>query len=613
MRVIAAHSAVLKHRRFLVLLSMFILISSIQQLTLPAFEGGDEGLHQNYVTWLRVNGTLPDRSTSLTNSVQQASGQPPLFYTAGAALLNLLQVPATDGDMLWSQLQAIRNPWYAPPDQWNPVDNRNVYLHAEGDQQLNLPNAEQANRILRLVGLGFGILAVIGAYGAAREVFVHTSAVPDGQTWALVATALYAFTPQVVHISSIFHNDVAPTAMSVLVIWQTLRMLRLGLTVQRLAVIGLLLGLAGLAKINALLVAPEVGLVLLFSWQQHRSVGTFMKEALSVALCSGLLLVPWLLYGLLNYGDLLGTNTHLRPGYYYETPLTLYQLMPLLPEVYLGYWGKLASATYLHPVTYTLLGTLVVLAGAGYLAAGRPQRLSQRRKQQIIIFAVITLSTFLGLMHWLRTIHFITGRLLFPAHIVTACVLTGGLAFLAQRLRASKAIQAYAFTVILASSVVFAPLSLLAAYRHSVLIDRDQIGPLQGQQFDYDGIIRFLGYQSDSDQISGSEHAIRLCWEVLAPTDRWAAFSVKIVHDAVQIADRTSLHGLGLYPSALWKPGDRFCDEVQIPITTAPEPGQTYVVLLLLLDARTGDVNWHAAAADGTPVQYPIIAQLRAP
>lgn len=77
--------------------------------------------------------------------------------------------------------------------------------------------------------------------------------------------------------------------------------------------------------------------------------------------------------------------------------------------------------------------------------------------------------------------------------------------------------------------------------------------------------------------------------------------------------DRTSVHGMGRYDSGQWKPGDRWCDTVDVPISTPPEAGMTYDILLVMLDARTGAVDWQATTLDGTAIQYPFIGQVVAP
>jgi hypothetical protein len=143
---------------------------------------------------------------------------------------------------------------------------------------------------------------------------------------------------------------------------------------------------------------------------------------------------------------------------------------------------------------------------------------------------------------------------------------------------------------------------------------------LQGQPIDYEGIIRFLGYTQASRIIGPDPQTVSLCWEVLQTTDRPAAFSIKFVRDSPVIADRTSIFGMGHFHSILWRPGDIFCDEVNIRIDDPdiadeepPAPAYVYDMLLVLLDAETLDVNWQAATPDGTPLLFPVIGPIISP
>jgi Dolichyl-phosphate-mannose-protein mannosyltransferase len=598
------------HWRFLILLGLFIAAVLAQRVVLPAMEGGDEYLNYNYVQFLVDENRLPNRATHLSNSMQQQSGQPPLMYWTASLLVRLFKLPM-DGSL--ERYEARKNPWYAPPNPWNRTDNRNLHFQGADDQSFITPDMERSDQAMRFAALPFGILAVIGAYGAAHEIFAKKS-------WALVATAIFAFTPQMVHISAFVNTDVGTTAFSTLAIWQTLRLLRCGAFPTRLLWIGILLGLGALSKVNTLLIAPAVGVALLIDWRKRnipflQLIANGMILGLPLALMFG----SWVLYGALSYQDPLGMRTHLRPGYFFDQPLNLIDLVPLFPEVYLGYWGKLAAAVYLHPATYTVLATLIVLTlagGARWLifrrnlisvgAHGRAPNNNLAAQQTIILFIAFIFSA-AGLIHWLQTIHFITGRLMYNAHIAVAIGVTSGLYALAPK---SKSLQLYALGVITAAGLLLAPMSLYTAHAPPTILTLDQLPALQGNPVDFEHTIRFLGYSQESDILRDDSHMLQLCWEVLQTTTRPAAFSVKLVHDGQIIADRTSVHGMGRYISILWMPGDIFCDTVEIPITTPPQAGQIYDILLVLLDARTQAVDWQATTPDGTPIQYPFIGQL---
>ena len=607
-------SSLRQHRAFLALVLLFTIGVLLEQITLPVMEGGDEYLHYSYVQYLLRENQLPDRTTFLTNSMQQQSGQPPLVYWTAAMLMRLANLPADDDNAMWARSLDFRNPWYAPPDQWNRTDNRNLFFHGGGEQAFETATIEQIDRVIRLTGLIFGLLAVIGAYGAAVEVFGRGR-------WAITATAIFAFTPQMIHVSSFTNTDSGMIAFAALATWGTLRLLRLGASPGRLLVIGLLLALAGLSKVTGLLVAPGVGVaILLDGYRRKLPIWKIVWNGLLVGIPLILFFAPWMLYGLITYGDPLGTNTHLRPGYFYEQPLALIDLFPLLPEIYLGYWGKLASAIYLHPVTYTAMGVMLVLAVMGYGLWFIQSRfrikidLTNLRLQQLFVLGTIILFGIGGLIHWLQTIQFITGRLMFQAHTAVAILITGGLYLLARRFPgALHGIQVYSVGVIVMAGVLLTPISIYTAYTPPTMLTNEQLPVLEGNPVDFEQTIRFLGFRQDSPVLEGNQHSLTLCWEVLKPTERPAAFSVKLVHDGNIIADRTSVHGMGRYDSGQWKAGDRWCDRVDVPISSPPEAGMTYDILLVMLDARTQAVDWQATTMEGVPIQYPFIGQVVAP
>jgi hypothetical protein len=236
------------------------------------------------------------------------------------------------------------------------------------------------------------------------------------------------------------------------------------------------------------------------------------------------------------------------------------------------------------------------------------------RTQQAIVLGIIILCGLIGLIHWMRNIHFITGRLMFQAHTAVAIAITTGLCGLMRRFpKWNCAIQAYTIGIVTSAGMLLTPMSIYTAYAPPAMLNKAQMTALIGNPVDFDQTIRFMGYQQGSPLLEGNHHEMTVCWEVLKTATRPAAFSIKFVHDGQIIGDRTSIHGLGRYDSGQWKRGDIFCDRVDVPITGTVENGQTYDVLLVLLDARTQAVDWQATALDGTPIQYPFIGQLTAP
>jgi len=608
---------------FSLVLILFTIASCAHQLATAPFEGADEGQHLAYVLHLAQTRTLPDRATAASNATRQTSGQPPLYYLLSALPVAIV-APALNADQLAALLRANENRWYSPPDRWNPTDNRNVYsaLRSFAGMSSYDPLVSQLTLYtVRGVSWAFGIVGIIGAYAAARAIFRR-------RLWSLTAAALFAFTPQYVQMSAIVHNDIAAYALAACVVASSLWIVRDGASGRRLILLGVLIGLAGLAKINALAVVPgaaaAVGLALLAGGRVgiiRRTVGA----ALWVGIPAAAILALWVIWGASVYGDPLGTATHYRPGYFYDQPLDLGALPPLVPEVILSYWGKLGSAVYLDPLAYTALAIVAVLALGGVLLNWRDARGWLRTHWRIaLVLALVVLASWGALAHWLRTIHFITGRLAYPAHSVFAIALTGGLALLARRIPipgAARAIAVGAAAIFIGTATGASLVSLDVAYGR---IDTRAVAPadLIPVQIEYapsadaPPAIRLLGYRPPAAPlVTGTLARYMLCWETLetAPGKR-AAFSLKVFSQAgEQIADRTSLIGMGRYPSSSWFRGDRVCDAVDLPITGTLTPGATYNVLVVLLDAETMAVDWMMRGADGEPIAIPLIGSVTIP
>ncbi|NDJ61280.1 MAG: glycosyltransferase family 39 protein, partial [Chloroflexi bacterium] len=418
-----------EHGRFFLLLIVFIAGSLVHARSLAAMEGSDEPLHFNYALHLYTHNQLPDRDTYRTNSTRQASGQPPLAYWITAQILRLIDAPHFDGDAVWTHTQVtVRNRWYWPHDPVRRGDNQNVYLHGRDEIAFAWPELVAALRAARIVSVGFGVLTVIGLYGAAREVF-------EQQSWALTATAIGALLPTMLHLSSYVTNDSAAVAFASLATWQTLALLKRGSTVWRWLLIGALLGLAGLAKINALLIAPGVGVALLIDWRAHGGrLPRLLRDGLLIGLPLTVILGPWLLWGLVNYGDPLGINTHQHADawLFAADPQPLRATLAQLPHLYTSYWAQLATV----PLTTATYAVFTLIAGLALLGYGVGIRRIDWRAQgwQIaLVLGVIALGAFAGMFRWMQQLAFTGGRLLYPAHVAIMIGVVGGLVLLGRR------------------------------------------------------------------------------------------------------------------------------------------------------------------------------------
>ena len=616
------------HNPFLILLALFIVAGVLTQLSLPPLEGVDETLHDNYVVRLRADGMLPDRSTNRTNGTRQESGQPPLTYWVMASFLNVIGAPLDRQDPL-SELNSIRNLWYTPPDPWRRTDNENVYLDDAHGNLIAFPAVGDNDRRARWVSLAFGVLAVIAAYGVMGEVF-------DARRWVLVGTALFAFMPILLQISADVSNDGGAVAFATCVIWQTLCFVRARQNRHapetdradrvRLLLIGVLLGLTALSKLNAVLIGSGVITALLIDWRvQRRSVRQMIGHGLLVAIPFTLLIGPWVLYGWLNFHSPFGLEGHTALfGNPQQGLPSIGAFLTACANFALTYIGSLgAGGIRFAGIIYVLFGLLALLAVVGYglwLRSGPRILWQTRRTQQAAVLLVIALTMIAGIVYWLLTLFDISNniqaRLIYPAHAVFILIVTGGLYQLSQHLpgRWQRRLRLFSVALPVTVSLLLAPLIQQIGYAPSQMLTTTQLPPLQGQPFDFDHTIRFLGYQpSDALIHAGAINTFTLCWQILKWPTRDAALSLKIFdQQGHSYGDRTSIPGLGHYAAALWQPGAIFCDAVDMAIAPNLPTHQSFNLLIVLLDPHTMAVDWSATLPDSNaPVPYPVIVQVR--
>jgi len=604
------------HQPFALLLVLFTLGVVLYQSLMPVMEGSDEVLHVNYVMRLAAGAGLPDRASRTTNPTQQASGQPPLAYAAYALWLRLLHAPVIAGETIMAHTDQVRNRWYSPHEPWNRRDNRIIFIHGPADSLFGAPDIVLASRALRLLNIAWGITAVCAAYLASAQVFRQ-------RRWQLVATAIFALLPTMLYMFSYVNNDAPAVALSTLAIALTLRMIRIGGSPQRWFWVGMALSLATLAKVSALLIAPGIGLALLVLWRRERGpIRDLLADGLALALPLAVLFVPWALYGAVTYGDPFGFNTHRHEtvGFYFDQPRSLAELLPLLPNLYLSYYGW-TFFNLLSPFTYTLFGAVVALSAAGCALRLRWNRLNAVERIQALVLAVIILAMLAGMIRWMQQLSFTGARLMYPAHAAFVIALTGGLVLLSRRFpRTERPLATVVVGLCAAAGLILAPVALIDGYGPVRQVDAASLPTLSGGLVDFDGTIRLLGIRQDGARINGPRHGITACWEVLRETERPAAYSLKLIHEGEIAADRTTLFGLGHHPSGAWRVGDRFCDDVSLPIDDPDlidepplRPATVYDVLAVVLDAGTLAVDWAATGPDGSPIDVPIVGRVISP
>jgi len=468
-------------------------------------------------------------------------------------------------------------------------DNRNYFVHGR-DEQLPLSAeayAVYAGCIARFVSYLWGVIALVGAYLAGLQVFAS-------RQWAGLAVLLFALTPQMLQLSSVFSNDAPTAAFGAILLWQLLWIVNHRANIPRLILLGLLLGGAGLVKVNSLLLVAPLGVaVIVEGLAQRRAWLHIILRGLLVAVIALLVLSPWLWYGWTQYRSPLGLDAH-QIFQTVGTPVSSMgeYLIALIP-VFGSYWGRFGGGSVWLPMyTYALYTGLCILAAIGYVVSRRSLSRNIYWRRQGVVLISMCLVFAAGLMYWLFQLSAIRdaiqGRLAYAAHAAICIVITGGIYLLVKRLPRWNAAAKLVITALSLYAAFFtAPLALVNAYRLPAPLDRSSMPLLSGPTLIYNDAIRLLGTRIEQPKFDVQRAWVPLttCWQILQKPPVEAVLAIKLLTaEGQSVGDRTMLFGLGRYPTVAWEPGYQFCDTVDTILRGPFEPGRVYDVAVYVLN-----------------------------
>lgn len=415
MRITAARRGARETLWLAAILALYLLLGSLYALLTPPWQFPDEPAHFNYIRHLATEGSLPElrpgdypaqyleeikaqrfHPSLSIEPIRYESHQPPLYY-------------------LWASL---------------------LYRLAEPLGQIGIL------RVLRLFSVLLGAVGVWAAYGVVRAL------TPERPMLALGAAAFAATLPMHVAMTAAVNNDVLAELLLALVAWMLLDAGGAAWGWRRTVLLGILLGLALLAKLQAYV---ALGLALLAlawdAWQARRAGAPHvLRTALTrAALLLGvalLLALPWLwrnmnLYG---WGDPLGMARH---DQVVVGQLTTRQLAgeigwPALlrrgaQTTFQSFWGQFGwMGVPLDARLYAALGLLTLLAAFGLAAWALDRQEGPRtwsleaRRGLLLLLAWAALTT--GAFLWYNTKYVQhQGRYLFPAIVPWGLAFTLGL------------------------------------------------------------------------------------------------------------------------------------------------------------------------------------------
>jgi 4-amino-4-deoxy-L-arabinose transferase-like glycosyltransferase len=582
----------------------YLILGIAYSLVNPVFESPDEALNYENIRFFIEEQSLP---VLQPDEVSKAH-HPPLYYALGA--LATFWVPNDNFDAIVAQ----KNPFWAY--RLEPgVDNKSLYLHdpaLEGFQ-----DAALGVLLVRWLSLLMGVGTILCVYGTARELFPHRLPL------AVESAALVAFSPMFLFINASVHDDPLADLVAASVLCVTARILARGASARQAAALGLLIGLATLTKLTCLLVAPTVGLALLYRlWIDRAGWRQVLKTGGIVALVALLVGGWWLVRNQVLYGDPTSMGRQMevwqdeRPG-----GPDIVAAVRELGFLHDSAWGAFGYGQIPLPGWTYGLARLLGLVALGGLVLFWVRRRSGRvpwEQPPLALLIVLSGPLVVFVAVFVRMISIDTanfGRYLFVSLAFLAPLYALGLSeWLRPRARWWLPVGLAVATLALA---LFALVGVLRpAYAAPAMLSVEEIqARTQPADLRFGDAIRLVGYAIDRDRVfPGDEVTVTLCWQALAPMEEDYVYFIHVLGPGEsKVGARDTHPGLGRYPTGRWVTGDAFCDDVRVPVAEDTPAPAVYDVAVGWYLYGDGQVKEHLPAYDasGAPLELVTLGKIK--
>jgi 4-amino-4-deoxy-L-arabinose transferase-like glycosyltransferase len=552
---------------FLAILAIFLVLAIYYNISNPLFEAPDELQHAAYVVWLADVHSLPVIDPEQPGPMGQEATQAPLYYWMVATLLGPFpHEPAAN--------LAERNRHANFGEPLRP-DNKNRVLHDMRREQWPYQGGSLYIHLARLVSIALAIGTLWAIYRLGRIAF------PDRPAIALAMMALVAFTPQFLFLSSSVSNDnlVIPIASWTLVgLAAWLRLPRLPGWGQ-VGIMGVLLGLAVLAKLSGVLLWPLVAGALLWLAWRSRDVRWLFRAgllcfAIALAICGW-----WFVRNQLLYGDVTASQTLAAAlgGPREDLPSSLRGILAEFRGFRYSLWALFGWFNILAPQAfYWLVDGMTLLGVLGFcIFLARSLSTYPTSTRQIILMLSAWLCLVVaGVLRWAILIS-VQGRLAFPALGAAALFLVIGWAELVpRRLRRAVGVVGLATWATWASlcpALVIRPAYALPSRMESLAELPANLSYLWVRYADCCELVGYLPPDQPAHQ--GDWVPLTLVWRVLDSTDRdYSLFVHARTPDGRSVGQLDTYPGNGMYPTSQWRPGEILADAVAVPLSWEAEP-----------------------------------------
>jgi hypothetical protein len=583
------------------IIAVFLLTGLSYSLVVPPFETPDEVFHYAFARHLAQGGGLPDQRVDANGPWAHEGTQAPLYYFLAGRLTTSID----QNDFA----QISRPNVHANLGDPLSPGNKNYMLYSAYPWPLQ--GANLALHVDRWFSLCLACLSLWLIYLTAGLAF------PRSPALRLLALLTAATVPQFAFISAAATNDNMAILMGAATLYWLARLVALpdDRPIQGFewGLLGVLLGLAALSKLQVLGLFGLAGLVVLWSAARRRQWALPFVALAWVALPALAIAGWWYWRNHALYGDWLGTSQLLSINGERNTPQTLGNLRGELRGLRYSFWALFGWFSILLPAwVYRVLDALSALAliglPVGWWASrrGRADEPAAQSAGRVIGLLAAWAVLLIGLMlYWATFATSSQGRLLFPGLGAFAVLLVAGLAALVGARRDERRVAALALLPagLLAASIYSLTILLPASYHAAPPIAA--LPPsAQPVHVVYQAGPELIGVEVSPGRYRGGDRVpITLYWRTSRPVTENIPLFVQLLDDQGRvIGNVTTQAGWGRNPTSLWQPGAVYPDRYTVPVQAnlselSPLLARVYVGLM---DGSTLN-PLPAILPDGTP------------
>jgi 4-amino-4-deoxy-L-arabinose transferase-like glycosyltransferase len=562
----------------LILIVTFVIVATAWNVLVPPYENLDEVEHAEVVRHIATTGRLPvhGEAQAAGYHVRQEASQPPLYHILAAGWVRL-----------WGLSGDPHRPQAVPGNvvECGPTGtfyNKATWVHAPGQEWIG---SHLTLHILRLFSTLLQTATVAGVWALARRIF-RTGPAP----W--LAAGFVAFNPQFLLVASGVNNDNAVTPLATWGLVLAYDLWDKGPTYRRVALFGVIGGLAALSKLSGLALVGLGGLALLLhGWQHKMPLRRIIGWGCLMALPVFILVAPWMARNLRLYGDPTALAPMLEEVGRRTYPIAFSEITPML----LSYWGQMPCSFYPRAVYWPYF--LAIAEGLVGVVAGW-RRFDRRQKMALTLSAVWFVVIVIAWLRWNSITPATGGRLLFPAIAALALILAAGLSALIRAQSVLTRLWAAALPIWAVVVLCAGPVTLFAAPAQ-----QSTIAPIPNTvTMVFGDAILLRGYEVHVTEarlacvLASTDYCrpaldVTLYWQATKPVPDNLTLALQLVSPVPGETDlRLNYHhwpGRGNLPTSLWLLGKVIHDHYVLPIPAGDIPTQAWTVQIALVDDAT--------------------------